>query len=243
MSSKGIEQIKEALKQASFAIENLDSNSHSLIDFDLSLEKVRHLYELLSVSKLESLSSVDVSSTNITFSEPKEDKTEPISDSIDQEAIKLMEEKEAIEFIAEEEKNEKTEKSIETNSSNIKKTDSKISNSIENNSDVNDVLANQLNEQTSLNDILSNIKNDDDLATQLQKRPIQDLKTAISINDKIWFTRELFEGNNEKYLSTLERINNAQSIEEAIAFAETFRWNKKESSTKAFLELIYRRFV
>ena len=63
------------------------------------------------------------------------------------------------------------------------------------------------------------------------------------MNDKIWFTRELFNGNNDNYLSALERINSSENIKKAIQVADTFGWDMDESSTKRFLELIYRRFV
>jgi len=273
MSSKSVEQIKADLKQIVLIIENLDSKQSSLIDLDLSLEKVRRLYENISTLKLEKLSKSSFNTDNST-----EQHTEEITieEQIDQEALKLMEEKEVSEIStpvenAEEKPQEKLkpiedvikepiEKSIaepieKSIAEPIEKpiaepveevtniTETTAPNTKDTNTDVNAVLANQINEKTSLNDILANIKSDNDLASQLQKSPIQDLKTAISINDKIWFTRELFDGDNDKYLSSLEQINNAKSIEEAIAFADTFRWDKKETSTKRFLELIYRRFV
>lgn len=257
MSSKSVEQIKADLKQIVLIIENLDSKQSSLIDLDLSLEKVRRLYENISTLKLEKLSKSSFNTDNST-----EQHTEEITieEQIDQEALKLMEEKEVSEIStpvenAEEKPQEKLEPIEDVIEEPVEKsiaepveevtniTETTAPNTKDTNTDVNAVLANQINEKTSLNDILANIKSDNDLASQLQKSPIQDLKTAISINDKIWFTRELFDGDNDKYLSSLEQINNAKSIEEAIAFADTFRWDKKETSTKRFLELIYRRFV
>ncbi len=106
-----------------------------------------------------------------------------------------------------------------------------------------ETIADSFTPQKSMNDLLSEIKQNTDLATQLQNRPIQDLKNAISLNDKIWFIKELFSGDADKYNSVIENISKANSADEAIQIIEPFSWDKEEDSTKRFIELIYRKFV
>ena len=238
MNSNKIKHIQTALAQLSLSIETIDSVQSSLIDIDLSLDKTRQLYEMLTDFKLEHLSTpTNIQTENIPVP-PKENLedtvdelvSDDINDDIDKEAVKYMNEKEAIEWVPEEKEN------IESKIDSPKKEEKETLLST-------DTIADQFQDKTSLNDILSNIADDNDLATQLQQQPIKDLKNAISLNDKIWFTRELFGSDNDKYIDTLERINNAESIQVAIDIVDQFAWNKEDSSTKRFLELIYRRFV
>lgn len=271
MNSKNIEQVQETLNQLSIVIETLNSDKSSLIDFDLSLEKTRLLYEQLTSLKLEKLSK---KSSPIEVENVHVEKTiipeETISEEIDKEALKYIEEKESIDSKIDSQNNtnsnisfqevenemmemeEHTTKSTDENiefvdeisyEDSIERHENKTKKPSQIDTEGADTIADKFENKKSLNDILSNIKNDEDFATQLQNRPIKDLRDAISLNDKIWFTRELFDGNNDNYLTSIEVINNARSIEEAIKIADTFGWVQEESSTKRFLELIYRRFV
>jgi len=71
---------------------------------------------------------------------------------------------------------------------------------------------------------------------------ISDLKTAIGLNDRFLFTRELFDNNQEIYAETIEKLNSANNLEEAIVFLETnFHWTKNDASLK-FIDLVNRRF-
>jgi len=261
MSSNKMGNIQKTVQQLNLIVESLQLENSALIDFDLSLEKTRQLYEELTDLKLEKLSKKNSSVEPSTFKIEKEPIIEEdLSDAIDQEALKYIEEKEYIDLeitlkeaksqepsISHEDVEKETIVLEEPEEENIEFIDEpshsekKKSPIIE--KPLNDTIADQFEDKTSLNDILANIKNDDDFATQLQNRPIKDLKNAISLNDKIWFTRELFDGNNDNYLTSLEILNNAGSLEKAIEVANTYGWSKEESATKRFLELIYRRYV
>ncbi len=259
MDSKNLIQVKTTVTQISTIIDNLQSPQSSLIDFDLSLEKTRQLYEQLTDLKLEKLSNKETSIKTESIKIEKEKIEEKdLSNQIDQETLKYIEEKEQIDKKIVKTQNTQENKPVteiksEKTNINIKEpieiieqtkpiTNTEAIKEPQSNQNSN-TIADNFEEKTSLNDILANIKNDDDFATQLQNSPIKNLKTAISLNDKIWFTRELFDGHNEKYISTLEKLNNANSLENAVEIANTFNWNKEDSSTKRFLELIYRRFV
>lgn len=312
MDSNRLEQIQKTFEQISYKVNGLSEQQDALIDIDLALEKTRIFYDLLSELKLEKLSQKD---------HPKQQKApqnspqvqaieEQISNEIDTEALKLIEQKEHLDFMASESekldfveeapnKNEIPSNSIKpevefidepieekieivkkepvqniiekpaekpiSKPEPIKAKKKKVSQAkievkveapakvmvqkeeisepISKMIETNDTVADQFEVKASLNDILSEINSNDDFATQLRMRPIPDLRNAISLNDKIWFTRELFAGNNDKFKSSLESINNSDSMQEAIKVADTFGWDKKESSTKKFLELIYRRFI
>ena len=315
MDSNRLEQIQKIFNQLSYKIKGLTEQEDALIDIDLALEKNRVLYDLLSELKLEKLSQKDDPTPQKTIQRSPKIQVieEQISNDIDDEALKLIEEKEHLDFLTtenekinsteenpiaekaasivtepevefidepiEEEKEEvivivkeepvelKVEKVVEKpiakpepvktkkKKATKKKAEPKVEVPVQakvqkevpvsnhNMIETNDTVADQFEVKTSLNDILSEINSNDDFATQLRMRPIPDLRNAISLNDKIWFTRELFDGNNDKFKSSLESINNSNTMQEAIEVADTFGWDKKESSTKKFLELIYRRFI
>jgi hypothetical protein len=73
--------------------------------------------------------------------------------------------------------------------------------------------------------------------------PVANLQTAIGINDRFLFTRELFEGNKDAFAETVRKIDSMTSIHDAAVFLrENFKWKKTDTSLK-FIELVKRRFV
>lgn len=73
--------------------------------------------------------------------------------------------------------------------------------------------------------------------------PVANLQTAIGINDRFLFTRELFEGNKDAFAETVRKIDSMSSIHDAAVFLrENFKWKKTDTSLK-FIELVKRRFV
>ncbi len=101
-----------------------------------------------------------------------------------------------------------------------------------------------IDNKKTLNDIFSDFKQKKDLATHLQYQPIEDLKTVISLNDKIRFIKELFNSNSEQYALSINKLNSCNNLDEAMEYLnENFEWNDTKTSFKEFLELIYRRFL
>ncbi len=59
---------------------------------------------------------------------------------------------------------------------------------------------------------------DHSFASRLQYNPINDLRSAIGINDKFLLMNQLFTNSLEQYNSTIERLNNFHTFEDADAF-------------------------
>ncbi|MBI4646760.1 MAG: hypothetical protein HY738_09265 [Bacteroidia bacterium] len=96
----------------------------------------------------------------------------------------------------------------------------------------------------SLNDLISKFKNETDLATRLKYKPISNLHSSISLNDKIMFIKELFEGNTDKYNNTLNDINKSAGLDDSMQYIHNnFNWDDKNETVIKFIELIYRRFL
>ena len=75
---------------------------------------------------------------------------------------------------------------------------------------------------------------------------IENLKTAIIINDKFMFINELFEGNLREYNDTIETLNGFQTIDQAADYLDLMRkknfWNTGSVAFKKLKELVERRF-
>lgn len=98
--------------------------------------------------------------------------------------------------------------------------------------------------EPSINELLADSQKAKDLATKLKDKPISNIKSAISINDKIWYVKELFNDDIDKYNNALQNINNMNDLDEALMFLNNnFEWDQEKESFKSFLELIFRRFI
>lgn len=92
----------------------------------------------------------------------------------------------------------------------------------------------------SVNDLLFEHGKTDN---KFSNMPVANLQTAIGINDRFLFTRELFEGNKDDFAETVRKIDSMTSIHDAAVFLrENFKWKKTDTSLK-FIELVKRRFV
>lgn len=81
-----------------------------------------------------------------------------------------------------------------------------------------------------------------DVSSKLKNAPIPSIQSAINLNDKFLFIRELFKNNNLLYNQTLERLNNAKSYEDALTIVEReFAWDMNEPLVQKLVELVKRK--
>jgi hypothetical protein len=86
------------------------------------------------------------------------------------------------------------------------------------------------------------------VSDQLHGQPISDLKSAITLNDKMLYVRELFNGYSLAYSETIDILNRAKSFEEAEAFlkgsyATKNNWADKQATADKFYALLQRRYT
>jgi hypothetical protein len=92
----------------------------------------------------------------------------------------------------------------------------------------------------SLNDLLLEKSKPENAFANL---PLQSLESGIGTNERFLFTRELFEGNLERFNETIARLDAMPSVREAADFLrDNFKWKKNETSMR-FIELVKRRFI
>lgn len=81
----------------------------------------------------------------------------------------------------------------------------------------------------------------------VSSQPISDLKRAITLNDKLLYIKDLFNGYNLAYSEALDILNRFNSFDEAENFLKTSyaaknNWDAKPATTEKFYELLRRRF-
>ena len=99
----------------------------------------------------------------------------------------------------------------------------------------------------TVNDILSRNISQQTVAGQFNSRQVKDLKGMISLNDKLLFVRDLFNGYSLAYSEALELLNRFDKFEAADNFlkqnyAVKNNWADKQDVTDKFYEVLNRRF-
>ncbi len=84
--------------------------------------------------------------------------------------------------------------------------------------------------------------------TQRQNKKQEDLKVAISINDKMVFIKELFNGYNLAYSEAIEIVNRFDSFDAADNFLQKNYsvkndWENKQVTVARFYEYLHKKFV
>lgn len=226
---KNIKQLAEALH---LSIDKMEQGTLSIDQLEELVGNSRELYERLIVLRFKSYESsvkTEVKEQETTGDEMLDDKSATAAPP---------------EEISENPK-EETESEQEENSSKIKeKKEPYLS---PNQTSLIDAIQEQ-EKMLSINDKLgtSSDQQKSSLADKFKKSKIDNLKTAIGINQKFLFMNDLFEGDNEKYNEALEEINSAENKEVAFqkinSYKESYSWNEETKSYRVFVEIVERKF-
>jgi hypothetical protein len=79
------------------------------------------------------------------------------------------------------------------------------------------------------------------------RAPISDLKSAININEKLIFIKDLFDGYNLAYAEAIDLLNKMPDFNTADKFLQSnyaikHQWSSKQSTADQFYELLHQRF-
>ena len=101
------------------------------------------------------------------------------------------------------------------------------------------VLGEKFTKEPSLNERFTSTS---DNQYKIKGKPVTSIKGAIGLNDRFMYTRELFGNDKNKFEITVETLDKAAGLVEAIEYLEqNFQWQKNDTSLK-FMELVKRRF-
>jgi len=73
-------------------------------------------------------------------------------------------------------------------------------------------------------------------------QPISDILVAIGLNDRFLFTRELFSNNSELFKSTVSKLNNMASFDEATDYmSKEFSWSGLQMTVNQSKQNLYQK--
>ncbi len=88
---------------------------------------------------------------------------------------------------------------------------------------------------------------DNSYAALMRKNPINDIKTAIGINEKFLFINTIFDGEISLYNKVIDRLNELPDFYLALHFIDELKANyEKETNKDAFvklLEIVKRKYL
>lgn len=85
------------------------------------------------------------------------------------------------------------------------------------------------------------------LADKLAKSGGKSIMKMLTLNQRFMFVNELFEGNQNQFLSAVEQIDGMESYKEATShvkksFADKYDWDMETEEVQEFMELVEKRF-
>ncbi len=104
-------------------------------------------------------------------------------------------------------------------------------------------LADRFNDSGRMVEQLKKVRQDEAITSGMHARPITDIAAAIGINDKFYFIRELFSGDNKAYIDTITRLNSAASLGEAMRILdESTVMGSDPAAQSSFVDVVRRKF-
>jgi len=191
------------------------------IEIDLALQKLRSLYELLLLMRGNEKSNHDSSAIFVTA----ESKTTTVVVNSDIEKKILPVEQKEIAVILEEKKEEKPEKKP------ARKADGEVQ-----------TLADRFKGRTTLLESLSQAYSNEE--TLAHSKPVTDIMSAIALNDRFTFIRELFGNDKKAFEKAISALNDAASFDEACSYmVDQFSWDMDDEAVKLLLGIVRRKYI
>ena len=115
-------------------------------------------------------------------------------------------------------------------------------------SELEDSISDMISTHSSESVVVSSVEiEDNSLAAKLAKKKIENLVTSIGINEKFLFTNELFEGNTEQFIKTINELNNLASFDEANGYLTNLvtknNWETEAAPYLKLLALVERKYL
>jgi hypothetical protein len=243
-----ITQVKELIK-----------GHHSdipLIELDLLQQKTIQLYDEILKIKREGFQETltekkefeEYNQTDPTKFELEEDVTEVISVTTHTEEVKENKMPETPE--SEEKKTEHRDRITISEEKQLEKEDSVsiLLKGLEGKKEEKKPLIQKFTkEDHSLNTKIAQNKTQQALADTINKGPINDIKTAISLNLKLSMIKDLFNSNQKEYKKFIDFVNKCDNYSEAKFFIrkeadKKTHWDNHKELIDEFMELVGRKF-
>lgn len=113
--------------------------------------------------------------------------------------------------------------------------------------DIAPTVASKYKEQESLYNKISKTQQGATIAEKLSAKPVMDLRKSIGINERFAFINELFAGNQQLFMESIDKLNNMPIYDDArrVLYEELagkMNWNTNAKTFSDLDELVKRRF-
>lgn len=96
--------------------------------------------------------------------------------------------------------------------------------------------------QASVQQVASPSKSD--VGTKLAKKPITNISSAIGINERFQFIKELFKNDVTLYNGTIATLNALDNFDTAMKHISTnFDWDMEQTTVQRFVSIVERRYL
>lgn len=202
------------------------------IDVDLTLDKIRDVYDLLlSLKNEQNAETVRIDRTEAPIIKSPgvgvgETSSEP------QNTFELLEEEDVVEEV--QQKQEMRHETTQAEKkSRVNKPDCKIN-----------IGESFVKEKPTINEELSQTNPSNDISSRLKTNSISNLGAAIGLNEKFEFIQNLFDGDSVRYNHTIEVLNTATDFNQAFDYINTnFKWDMNDPLVVKILDLIRRKLI
>jgi hypothetical protein len=100
--------------------------------------------------------------------------------------------------------------------------------------------------EESLSDRITQSGQPTRLSDQLQRKPLEDLRVSIGLNERFAFINALFGGNQQSFYAAVDKLNAAASFPDATSelnnLHATYGWEPNHAQVIELTELVKRRF-
>ncbi len=95
-----------------------------------------------------------------------------------------------------------------------------------------------------INESIAENRGKQDISSKIHSKPIQNIGTALGLNDRFKLINDLFQGDKESFQNTIRILDGASNFNEAFSYiTSSFDWDMEEDSVQLLLDLVRRKFI
>jgi hypothetical protein len=106
----------------------------------------------------------------------------------------------------------------------------------------------ELGEGSTINETIAPPAKDASIAHQLEREVVNDLQSAIGVNERFLYINELFAGDGDAYRDAVQQLDSFANLPEALKYvraelSDRYTWDQEQESTISFYSLIEKRYA
>ena len=83
-----------------------------------------------------------------------------------------------------------------------------------------------------------------DLGSKLAQKPIKDIYSALTINERYLYRSQLFNNNQDFFMKSINTLNESKDFNTALGFIKSnFSWDFENKNVQNFMSIVERRFM